>query len=100
LQVDLSKDWSSADLKNGVGHGDKGERRNDDLVALADAQREQSQVQSCGAGADGNSVGHAMEGGQRDLEGIELGPRLKRGVRRTAVTASISAWLCPARRVE
>ena len=71
--VDLRKDWRGADLENRVGHGDKSEGGHDDLVALADAQRKQSEMQTGGAGADGYGVGHGVIGGQRGFKGRKLG---------------------------
>ena len=70
--IDLRKDRRGAHLKHGVGHGDKGKGRQDDFVALADAQREQRQMQAGCAGTDGYSVLNAVIRGQLRLERREL----------------------------
>ena len=70
--VDLRKDGRGAHLQDGIGHGDKSEGGNDDLVALADAQGEQSQMQAGGAGADGYGVGHGVIVGQCGFKGRQF----------------------------
>ena len=71
--IDLGKDRRRATLEHGVSHSYKGERGHDDLVALADAQRKQRQMQTGGAGADGHGVIHGVIRGQRGFKGRELG---------------------------
>ena len=53
--IDLGEDRCCAGLEHGVGHGNKCERGNDDLMPPAYSQREQGQMQTGCAGADGNS---------------------------------------------
>src|ERR1039458_562174 len=50
--VDLRKDGRGADLEDRVGYCNECERGNDDLVAFADAEGEQSEMKAGGAGAD------------------------------------------------
>ena len=67
--IDLRKDGRRAHLKYRVGHGHKGKRGKNHLVALADPQREQRQMQAGGAGADGHGVIHAVIRGQLRFKG-------------------------------
>ena len=73
--VNLRKDRRGANLEDGVGHGDKGKRGNDHLVAFADAEREQGEMETGSARADGYGVGHGVIGGQRGFKGCKLGPK-------------------------
>ena len=68
-RIDLRENGRRAHLKDCVGHGHKGKGRNDYLVALAHAQREQSQMQAGGAGADGYGVLHAVIRSQLRFKG-------------------------------
>ena len=70
--VDFSEDWRGANLENCVGYGDEGEGWDDDLVAGADAEGEQSQVQARGAGAYSNGVGDGVILGKFGFKGWEF----------------------------
>jgi hypothetical protein len=54
--VNLREYRCSADLQDCVGYGDECEGGDDNLVAFADAERQQGEMESCGAGADGYCV--------------------------------------------
>jgi hypothetical protein len=66
--VDVHEDGRCTDVADGVGGGDEGEGRNDDLVVCTDIQSEQRQVQASGAGADSDGVRHGGEGGEGGFE--------------------------------
>ena len=72
--IDVGEHGRGAGVDHGLGGGDERHRRHDDLVAVADAERPQRQRQGVGAGADTGGVGHAVGGGERPLEGGQLGP--------------------------
>ena len=55
-----------------IGGGDEGERRNDDLVACADAETANTKVQPAGAGVDGDGVLCSHIVGSGVLKGLEL----------------------------
>ena len=59
--LDVREDRSRAHAEDGVGGGDEGERRTDHLLARADAQRQQGQLQGVGA-----------RGGQQHAVGAEV----------------------------
>ena len=79
--VNLGKDGRGANLENCVGHGHKCKGGHDYLVAFADAEREQSEMETGGAGADGYGIGHGVISGQGGFKGWKLGSKAE--VRRT-----------------
>jgi hypothetical protein len=71
--VDVGEDGRSADVEDGVGDGDKGERGDDDLVAFTDAEDEQGQMKAGGAGADGYGVRDGVVLGQCGFKSRQFG---------------------------
>ena len=68
-RVDVGEDRRRAALPDGVGRGDEGQRRDDDLVAGADARDVEREVQRGGAVGRGHRVGRAHALGVGGLEG-------------------------------
>ena len=75
--IDLDEDRRRAHLKHRVDHGYEGKRGDDDLVALAHPQSEQSQMEARGAGTDGDGVGDAVVGGQLRFKSGEFRTQAK-----------------------
>lgn len=63
-RVDVDVDGLGAQQGDGLGRGDVGEARGDDLVARPDPQRHLGDLQSIGAVGDGDAVPGAGIGGQ------------------------------------
>lgn len=72
-RVDVGEDGCGANVKDGVGYGDEGERGDDDFIAFSDAESEQGHVQACGAAADCDGVGDGVVCGQSGFERREFG---------------------------
>ena len=73
--VDVCKDGGGADFGHDFGRGDEGKVGNDDLVAWADAERAQGEVQGVGTVATTDDVGVEVEGGAEfGLEGGHVAP--------------------------
>ena len=68
VQVHVGKPGDGAGLDDGEARGDKRVARHDDLVAGADAQRVQGDVQRGGAGGDADGVAAALPLGELLLE--------------------------------
>ena len=65
FRIDIHKDRHCALVANRIGGGDEGERGNDDLVALPNLQRANTQMQPGGSGADGDGVRRGDTGRDR-----------------------------------
>ena len=76
--VDVAPDRGRAEERDRLGGGEERERRDDDLVAGADAQRAQGEQQRVGAVGDADGVRRADVGRELALERLDLGPKMKR----------------------
>ena len=98
-RLDVDEHRRRAGVADRRDRRDEGERDGDDLVARADAGREQRQVQRAGAGVDGDRVLGAAVGGELALEAGDLLAKdeLRRCRGRSRTAASISGlmlWYC------
>ena len=64
----------AAQVDHGVGAGGESQRRNQDLIAGADAGQQQGQVEGCGAGAGSEGIGCARGDAELRLERVHIGP--------------------------
>ena len=71
--VNVGEDRRGAAMDDGVRSGHPGERRHDDLVALADPERGEGQLQRCGAGGGRQGVLDVVQLGEGALELGDLG---------------------------
>ena len=72
--LDVDEDRRRTDVRDRLGGREEGERRGDDLVALADAHRRKDQEQRVGAVGTGHRVLGAAVVRHRGLEGLDLRP--------------------------
>ena len=70
--VDVDEDRRRAHGGDRLGGRDEAVGRHDDLVAGADAERPQGQLERAGAGGDADRVIGLAPGGELALEGLEL----------------------------
>ena len=73
LGVDVAEDGPRARRRNRLDAGIEGERRDDDLVAGADAERAQRDGERVSAVGHADCVAGAAVGGELLLEGADLG---------------------------
>ena len=73
VRVDVAEHRGGAGRRDRLGRRVEGERRDDDLVARADAQRAQGDRDGLGAVGDPDRVPGAQIGGELLLEGVDLG---------------------------
>ncbi len=92
VRLDVDEDRGRAGQRDGVGRGGEGEGRDDDLVAGADAQRDQGQVQRGGAGVDGNALRARRRSSANSCsKAATCGPCASHPEARTASTAARSS---------
>ena len=72
-QLDIGEDRFGAGVADRVGGGDEGQRGHHHLVAGAEAERDQGQVQRGGAGTEGDGVLRADPLGEGPFEGGDPG---------------------------
>jgi len=77
--VYVRKNRLGMDMEYSVSDSDESERGDDDFVAIADAEGKQGDMKACGAAADGDGVGGAVEIGERGFEGSEFGSEAEMG---------------------
>ena len=75
--ADIHEDGPRSHMLDDVGGRDPGERRDDHLVAGADARGDQSEMQGRGAGGDGQGVRNS----------VPISPLISRGAKRGSASA-------------